>query len=190
MAEGQEAAYATSSVCFCCVGVDTTHSTLRLMRTPPPPPPPPPHFLSLATLESCLSTCFSGYRLLLPSMLSIYPSVVTWYTASTHVLPGNWFPQNAPDHYSPLVGAVMIRLWIICLDHCFPLLCWLGAIHLPPSSGGTDAVKLPLQFTSLLPFLPPPTFPDPITRHDLHLSSSIQIQSSINWRASASPVHL
>lgn len=30
------------------------------------------------------------------------------------------------------VGVVMIRLWIISLDHYFPLLCWLGAIHLPP----------------------------------------------------------
>lgn len=54
------------------------------------------------------------------------------------------------------VGAVMIRLWIISLDHCFPLLHWLGAIHLPPSSGVTDAVKLPLLFTSLLSLLPPP----------------------------------
>lgn len=53
------------------------------------------------------------------------------------------------------VGAVMIRLWIISLDHCFPLLHWLGAIHLPPSSGVTDAVKLPLLFTSLLSLLPP-----------------------------------
>lgn len=26
----------------------------------------------------------------------------------------------------------MIRLWIISLNHCFPLLHWLGAIHLPP----------------------------------------------------------
>lgn len=69
------------------------------------------------------------------------------------------------------VGAVMIRLWIISLDHCFPLLRWLGAIHLPPSSGVTDAVKLPLLFTPLLSLLPP-TFPDPVTCHDLHLSST------------------
>lgn len=120
-------------------------------------------------------------------MPSIYSSILLWFTASTHVLPGNWFPQTAPcAHHS--VGAVMIRLWIISLDHYFPLLCWLGAIHLPPpleSQMLLNCLSCTLSLLSLLP----PTFPDPVTPHDRHLQSSIYQRPS--WAAAnASPVCL
>lgn len=86
------------------------------------------------------------------------------------------------------VGAVMIRLWIISLDHYFPLLCWLGAIHLPPpleSQMLLNCLSCTLSLLSLLP----PTFPDPVTPHDRHLQSSIYQRPS--WAAAnASPVSL
>lgn len=51
------------------------------------------------------------------------------------------------------VEAITIKSWIISLDHCFPLLCWLGAIHLPFWFKVPGAGKLP-PLPSLLP--PPP----------------------------------
>lgn len=78
------------------------------------------------------------------------------------------------------VGAIMIRLWIISLDHYFPLLCWLGAIHLPPpleSQMLLNCLSCTLSLLSLLP----PTFPAPVTPHDRHLQSSIYQRPS--WAA-------
>lgn len=78
------------------------------------------------------------------------------------------------------VGAITIRLWIISLDHCFPLLCWLGAIHPPSPSPVTAAVKLPVP-SPPLPSLPPPP-PHPQS----HLVSLIcpPLRHSIYWKAS------
>lgn len=56
------------------------------------------------------------------------------------------------------VGAITIALWILSLDQCFPLLCWLCAIH-PPSFRVTAIGKLQILFTPLLSVLPPPPLP-------------------------------
>lgn len=58
------------------------------------------------------------------------------------------------------VGAITIRLWIISLDHCFPLLCWLGAIHLPPppeSQPLLNCLSPSLLFLLFYPHLPSPS---------------------------------
>lgn len=168
MAEGQEAGWATSLVCFCCVGVDTTHFALTLMIKCPPAPLPcvfsHPGKLTLHLFFASVAIpyfCLQRLPFILLYWRDLQLALMCFHGIDFHKL-----------RLVPIISvrAVMIRLWIISLDHCFLLLCWLGAIHLPPSSGVTNAVKLPLLFTPLLP----PTFPDPVTHHDLHLSSSAE----------------
>ena len=78
------------------------------------------------------------------------------------------------------VGAVMIRLWIISLDHCFLLLCWLGAIHLPPPL--ESQMLLNCLSCSLLFFL---LYPPPYqTQSHVTISICPPLQSSIYRSAS------
>lgn len=76
------------------------------------------------------------------------------------------------------VRAITIRLWIISLDHCFRLLCWLGAIHLPPPS---KAQALLNCLSHCL--LPPP--PQPQSHLMILicplLYSSILLKSELSW---------
>lgn len=76
------------------------------------------------------------------------------------------------------VGAITIRLWIISLDHCFLLLCWLGAIHLPP-----PPKSQPLLNCLSHSLLPPPPQPQ---SHLLILicpllHCSILLKSKLSW---------
>lgn len=134
---------------------------------PQPPTTPPPSYLYLPRTAPSLHPFFASAAILYFCRQCL-PFILPYHRDLQLVL---MCFQGIDFHKLRLVpiisvGAVMIRLWIISLDHCFQLLRWLGAIHLtrPPL---TDAVKLPLL---LPPLLPPPTFPAPVTPHDLHLS--------------------
>lgn len=158
VAEGQEPETATSLVCSCWVGVGheafCLHSFSDWKCSP--------FMLYLSTVESTPAT----HSPILQTIFSFHPLCLPFHHDSQLVLM-HFLGIDLPILS---VRAITIRLWIISLDHCFPLLCWLGAIR-PPFSWVTATVKLPVPFPPL-PSLLSSTSSTPVTPHNPHLSSS------------------
>lgn len=173
LAEGQEPETATSLVCFCWVGVGHKSFCLQLQ------------WLKVFPFHA-----LSIHRRTLP--LYPVPSSATIFSFLPQCLPFHHDPQLVLMHFLGIdlpilsVRAIMIRLWIISLDHCFPLLCWLGAIHLPPPPESQPL----LNCLSHSPPLPSPlssTSSTPVTPHDPHLSSFAPqhlLKSKLSWSQS------
>lgn len=177
VAEGQEAGTATSLVCFCWVGVGHKSFCLQGLWSKEFPL----HALSIHTRKiplypfSSSATTFSFHPQCLPSILpyrhDLQLVLMCFLGIDFHEL-----------RLVPIlsVGAITIRLWIISLDHCFPLLCWLGAIHLPRPPESQPLLNC-LSLSLLFPlFYPPPPQP----QSHLMILICPPLHHSIYWKAS------
>lgn len=187
VAQGQEAGTATSLVCFCWVGVGHASFCLQGLWWKEFPL----HALSIHPRKSPHSPLQQPPSLIPQCLPSIPPYGHDLQLVLMCFLGIDFHELRLVPILS--VGAITIRLWIISLDHCFPVLCWLGAIHLPPPPESQPLlncpVPLPSSSLSPAPLPPPPRLPTPVTPHDPHLSSfapqhvlKSKLSSSQSWR--------